>query len=69
MALPATRSVRMPHYFSVNISYLEQIRPTNFVCQISELFREDLSQRFAAFLARIGLPNNPEESSVAAQTA
>ncbi|MGA2753666.1 MAG: hypothetical protein ABSE53_07855 [Terracidiphilus sp.] len=44
------------HYFSVNVAYLQRIRLRNFVCTISELFREDLSQRFAAYLARIGLP-------------
>jgi hypothetical protein len=44
------------HYFSVSVTYLEKIRPRNFVCRLSELYREDLSQRFAAYLARIGLP-------------
>ena len=44
------------HYFSVSVAYLEKIRPKSFVCRLSELYREDLSQRFAAYLARIGLP-------------
>lgn len=44
------------HYFSVHVAYLEQVRKTNFVCRLSALFREDVSQRFAAYLARIGLP-------------
>ncbi|CAJ0878955.1 hypothetical protein AMST5_03015 [freshwater sediment metagenome] len=44
------------HYFSAHLSYLESLRPKQFVCRISDLFREDLSQRFAAYLARIGLP-------------
>ena len=44
------------HFFSVNINYLEKIRPQKFVCRLSELYREDLSQRFAAYLARIALP-------------
>lgn len=44
------------HYFSVSVAYLEKIRSKNFVCRLSELYREDLSQRFAAYLARIGLP-------------
>ena len=44
------------HYFSASVAYLEKIRPKNFVCRLSELYREDLSQRFAAYLARIGLP-------------
>jgi len=45
------------HYFSVSITYLDKMRSQNFVCRLSELFREDLSQRFAAYLARIGLPD------------
>jgi len=44
------------HYFSVSVAYLEKIRPKTFVCRLSALYREDLSQRFAAYLARIGLP-------------
>lgn len=50
------------HYFSVSVAYLEKLRPKHFVCRLSELYREDLSQRFAAYLARIGLPNLPNES-------
>ncbi len=44
------------HYFSVHLSYIESLRSKQFVCRISDMFREDLSQRFAAYLARIGLP-------------
>lgn len=44
------------HYFSVNVHYLKKIKPSNFICQISELYREDISQRFSAYLSRIGLP-------------
>jgi hypothetical protein len=44
------------HYFSVHVTYLEGVRKTNFVCRLSDLYREDVSQRFAAYLARIGLP-------------
>ncbi len=44
------------HYFSLNVEYLLEVRKINFVCKISELFREDISQRFASFLSRIGLP-------------
>jgi hypothetical protein len=44
------------HYFSVSLRYLEKIKAEKFVCRLSELYREDLSQRFAAYLARIGLP-------------
>ena len=44
------------HYFSVDVDYLRELKKANFVCKVSELFREDISHRFAAFLSRIGLP-------------
>lgn len=44
------------HYFSVNVEYLKKQKPTKYVCKVAELYREDLSQRFSSFLARIGLP-------------
>lgn len=44
------------HYFSVNVEYLRSIKSDNFVCKVSELYRELISQRFSNFLSRIGLP-------------
>lgn len=44
------------HYFSININQLLLCRNEHFVCRLSELYREDLSLRFANFLSRIGLP-------------
>lgn len=44
------------HYFSVNSYYLKVNKKTNFVCSVSPIYREDVSLRFANFLARIGLP-------------
>lgn len=44
------------HYFSVNVEYLKSIQKSHFVCRVGKLFREDISQRFASFLSRIGLP-------------
>jgi hypothetical protein len=44
------------HYFSVNINYLRQVKRKQFVCKVGDLYREDISQRFASFLSRIGLP-------------
>lgn len=44
------------HYFSLNVEYLRAVKETNFLCQLSALYREDVSQRFSAFLSRIGLP-------------
>lgn len=56
--IPLVASVAdFKHYFSVHITYLESIRKTNFVCRLSDLFREDVSHRFASYLARIGLPS------------
>lgn len=44
------------HYFSVNVAYLKKHKSQNFVCQVAELYREDISNRFASYLSRIGLP-------------
>ncbi|HUQ84900.1 MAG TPA: hypothetical protein VM077_01120 [Candidatus Limnocylindrales bacterium] len=48
--------VDFKHYFSVNVEYLRKLKKMNFVCKVSELYREDLSLRFANYLSRIGLP-------------
>ena len=50
------------HYFSVNVEYLRRKR-SDLVCQVSPLFREDISQRFASYLARIGLPEVQKKST------
>ena len=56
-AVPAPPSViDFKHYFAVNVSHLKELKANNFVCQVSDLYREDISHRFASFLARIGLP-------------
>ncbi len=34
------------HYFSVNVLYLKKLKKRNSVCRLSELYREDVSQRF-----------------------
>jgi hypothetical protein len=44
------------HYFSAPVVYLEELKKTAFVCKVAALYREDISQRFASFLSRIGLP-------------
>ncbi|MBF0551273.1 MAG: hypothetical protein HQK60_12135, partial [Deltaproteobacteria bacterium] len=44
------------HYFSVPVEYLMKIKEEKFVCKVSELYREDISHRFASYLSRIGLP-------------
>ena len=53
--LPPT-IIDFKYYFSVNVTSLMKIKKTNCVCQVSELYREDISQRFSSFLSRIGLP-------------
>jgi hypothetical protein len=49
--------VDFKHYFSINVAYLKKAKIRNFVCRISSLYREDIGQRFASFLARIALPD------------
>lgn len=49
--------VDFKHFFTVNLLYLHNLRRTNFVCRLSPPYREDVNQRFAAFLGRIGLPS------------
>lgn len=56
-AVPLVASIAdFKHYFSAHVSYLEKIRGKHFVCRLADLYREDLCQRFAAYLSRIGLP-------------
>ncbi|HAU1838693.1 TPA: hypothetical protein RJX18_000189 [Legionella pneumophila] len=56
--IPAVPSIiDFKHYFSVNVKYLKEHKRNNFVCQIGELYREQISARFSAYLARIGLPD------------
>lgn len=45
------------HYFSLSVDYLYRIKDENHVGRLAELFRERMSQRFANYLSRIGLPN------------
>lgn len=44
------------HYFSVNVDYLKVKKKNDFICKVSELYREHITQRFSHFLSRIGLP-------------
>ena len=48
------------HYFSVPTPYIREMKKANYVCTVSELYREDISHRFASFLSRIGLPDMPK---------
>lgn len=44
------------HYFSANVEYLKSKKKSDFICKVSELYRELITQRFANYLSRIGLP-------------
>ena len=55
-----TSVIDFKHYFSVNVKYLKRKKASSYICSVSSLYREDISQRFASFLARIGLPNAKE---------
>jgi len=59
--VPLTNSVvDFKHYFSVTVEYLKRAKRDDFVCNVAPLFREDLGQRFASFLSRVGLPEQKE---------
>ena len=51
------------HYFSATVKYLVGLKPTAYVCSVAPLFREDIAQRFATYLARVGLPEPGTASS------
>ena len=50
--------VDFKHYFSVSLGWLEN-QMSQRTCVIAPLYRELLSQRFANYLSRIGLPDLP----------
>lgn len=62
-SVPIVNSViDFKHYFTVNIEQLREHKRAHYVCSVSELFRERISQRFANYLSRIGLPDATGES-------
>jgi hypothetical protein len=61
--------VDFKHYFSVSLAYIQKVRPQSFVCRLSQLYREDLSQRFAVYLARIALPEVAADSAQVREAA
>lgn len=61
--LPAEINYQVPDlfidfklYFTVGFEYFKNAYKTNYLVTVNELFRENLSQRFAHYLNRIGLP-------------
>lgn len=56
--IPIVNSViDFKHYFTINNKLLFDLKKNNFICKVSELFRENISHRFSFFLSRIGLPS------------
>jgi hypothetical protein len=63
-SIPIVESIiDFKHYFSIDISHLQKEMNSKFVCSVSPLYRESISLRFANFLSRIGLPNQPEQKN------
>jgi hypothetical protein len=50
--------VDFKHYFTIGIQDIAKEKITNRICRLGDLYREFLSQRFCAYLSRIGLPDN-----------
>lgn len=46
------------HFITAPRNIIYTLKPTNYVASINEIYREDVSLRFANYLSRIGLPNN-----------
>ena len=56
ISISNTQIIDFKHYFTVNVDYLIKNKEQDFICRVSELYREEISQRFSNFLSRIGLP-------------
>lgn len=56
-------AIDFKHYFTIPRETLYAAVKDHCLGTVNELFREDLSQRFAYYLSRIGLPSFGEESS------
>lgn len=48
--------VDFKHYYTTTRNILYELYDTHFLASMNELFREDISQRFTAFLSRVGVP-------------
>jgi len=47
-------------FFTADINYMYRKQKTNYVCSVEPIFRERISQRFANYLSRIGLPDGEQ---------
>lgn len=57
-SIPIVKSIiDFKHFFTVDISTLYSLKKANYICSIDVPYRERISQRFANFLSRIGLPD------------
>ena len=45
-------------FFTIDANAFYKIQAAHYVCSVDQLFRERISQRFANFISRIGLPVN-----------
>jgi hypothetical protein len=54
--LPAS-VIDFKHYFSMPVQKLKSLKEKHWVFKISEIYREQICQRFANYLSRIGLPD------------
>ena len=57
-------AIDFKHYFTITRDSLYQFITNHYIGTINELFREALSQRFAYYLSRIGLPEINDHNSV-----
>ena len=51
------------HFFTIQRDFVYEVRKRHYLATIDELFREELSQRFAYYLSRIGLPKINNEKN------
>lgn len=57
-SIPIVPSVMdFKRFFTIDINTLYKMRADHYECSVDTLFRERVSQRFANFLSRIGLPD------------
>jgi hypothetical protein len=67
--LPAFDPLQVPdvvldfkHFLTAPRGILLEFKPSAYMASLGQLFRDDFSQRFANFLARIALPDPEEEA-------
>jgi hypothetical protein len=49
-------AIDFKHYFTIPRDKLYETAKNHYIASVNELFRESLSQRFAYYLSRVGLP-------------